>query len=207
MSRLIAANSFMYPLCMNSQRPWRKGWQFVCCTALPIAARMCAKKCDELTCAASSLRLRSFQAGSVLWKTPGVGGAAYHPTPNPSPFVVSAPSRECRLWSISECAGEYSASRRRIGEPEYASQRHIVRLLEAYAAPAARGVGAISAPKIQRIGKKMPIQNRAVWPLRSVAKPRKNQAVRYNAASRNHRRVDMRPMVAAVEGRVVIRTG
>ena len=26
-------------------------------------------------------------------------------TPNPSPFVVSAPSRECRLCSTSECAG------------------------------------------------------------------------------------------------------
>ena len=52
-----------------------------------------------------SRRLRSFQAGSVPWKTPGVSAAPYQPTPNPSPFVVVAPSRECRLWSISEWAG------------------------------------------------------------------------------------------------------
>ena len=31
-----------------------------------------------------------------------VSGAPYQPTPNPSPFVVSAPSRECRLWSTNE---------------------------------------------------------------------------------------------------------
>jgi hypothetical protein len=47
-----------------------------------------------------------------------------------------------------------------------------------YTAPAARGVGAIIAPMIQRIGKKMPIQNRAVCPFRSVARPRKNQAAK-----------------------------
>ena len=90
---------------MNSQRSWRKGWQLVCCTALPIAARMWVKKCDELMWLASSCRLWSFQAGSVLWKTPGVGLSPYQPTPKPSPFVVSAPSRECRLWSIREWAG------------------------------------------------------------------------------------------------------
>src|SRR4051812_42908531 len=28
---------------MNNQCPCRKGWQLVCCTALPIAARMCVK--------------------------------------------------------------------------------------------------------------------------------------------------------------------
>jgi hypothetical protein len=31
--------------------------------------------------------------------------ASYQPTPKPSPFVVSAPSREWRLWSISEWSG------------------------------------------------------------------------------------------------------
>ena len=51
---------------------------------------------------ASSRRLSSFQAGSVLWKTPGVSGAPYQPTPNPSPLVGSAPSFEDRLWSTSE---------------------------------------------------------------------------------------------------------
>ena len=38
-------------------------------------------------------------------KTAGVAPAPYQPTPKPSPLVVSAPSRECRLWSMSECAG------------------------------------------------------------------------------------------------------
>ncbi len=45
------------------------------------------------------------QAGSTLWKTPGVGSSSYQPIPKPSPLVGSAPRRECRLWSISECAG------------------------------------------------------------------------------------------------------
>src|SRR2546426_4782748 len=43
-----------------------------------------------------SRRLRSFQAGSMLWKTPGVWVWSYQPTPKPSPFVVSAPIVECR---------------------------------------------------------------------------------------------------------------
>ena len=33
------------------------------------------------------------------------GAASYQPIPNPSPFVVSAPSLECKLWSISEWTG------------------------------------------------------------------------------------------------------
>jgi hypothetical protein len=40
-----------------------------------------------------------------LRKTPGVFPTPYQPTPKPSPFVVSAPSCEWRLWSISECSG------------------------------------------------------------------------------------------------------
>ena len=42
-SRLTAANPSMNPLCMNSHRPCRNGWQLVCWTADPIAARMYAK--------------------------------------------------------------------------------------------------------------------------------------------------------------------
>ena len=45
----------------------------------------------------------------------------YQPTPKPSPFVVVAPSRECRLWSISECFGRQQVleqdGRPRIREP------------------------------------------------------------------------------------------
>jgi hypothetical protein len=95
-----------------------EGWQFVCWIGDPEEARMCANTIGDSMCAASSRRLRSFQAGSILWKTPGVSPAPHQPIPKPSPFVVSAPSRECRLWSMSECAGAYSASWRRIGEPE-----------------------------------------------------------------------------------------
>jgi hypothetical protein len=51
---------------MNSQRPWRNGCVFVSCTAVPVEARTCAKKSGDETCAASSWRLRSFQAGCTL---------------------------------------------------------------------------------------------------------------------------------------------
>ena len=58
------------PLCIHSQRPWRNGWQFVCCTGDPVEARMCAKTSGDSTCAASSRRFRSFHAGSIEWKAP-----------------------------------------------------------------------------------------------------------------------------------------
>ena len=66
---------------------------------------MWAKTSGEATCVASSRRLRSFQAGSVLWKTPGVAWAPYQPTPKPSPLVVSAPIVAWRLCTIRECSG------------------------------------------------------------------------------------------------------
>ena len=98
-------NRAIEPLCIHSQLPWRNGWQFVCCTGVPVEARMWAKTSPERTCDDSSRRLRSFQAGSTLLKTAGVSSSPYQATPNPSPFVVSTPSLEWRLWSISECAG------------------------------------------------------------------------------------------------------
>jgi hypothetical protein len=66
---------------------------------------MCANTSGAVTCPASSRRLRSFHAGSTLWNTAGVLPLPYHPMPTPSPLVVSAPSRECRLWSMSEWVG------------------------------------------------------------------------------------------------------
>ncbi len=79
---------------------------------------MWAKISGEEMWAAMSRRLRSFQAGSVPWNTPGVSGAPYQPTPKPSPFRVVAPSRECLLWSISEWTGLTSSSSSNTGEPE-----------------------------------------------------------------------------------------
>ena len=113
---------------MNSQLPWRNGWQFVCWTGEPVDARMWASTRGDLICPASSRRLRSFHAGSVLRNTPGVSPVPYHPTPKPSPFVVSAPSCECRLCTTSEFFGLYSRSSSSTGAPEYASQRHMTDL-------------------------------------------------------------------------------
>jgi hypothetical protein len=62
--------------------------------------------------------LRSFQAGSTLRKRPGVSASLYHPTPNPSPFVVVAPRRACRLWSMSEWSRLAEELSRRIGDQE-----------------------------------------------------------------------------------------
>ena len=64
-SRLTAWKSLMRPLCMNSQRPWRNGWQFVRWTAVPLDARMWARNSGDVTCAASSRRFASFHAGSI----------------------------------------------------------------------------------------------------------------------------------------------
>ncbi len=66
---------------------------------------MCAKTSPDERWPESSCRLRSFQAGSMLWKTAGVSWAPYQPTPNPSPLVSVAPSCEWRLWTISEFFG------------------------------------------------------------------------------------------------------
>ena len=42
----------------------------------------------------------------MLRKRPGVSGAPYQPTPNPSqPFVGSAPIVELMLCTIRECSG------------------------------------------------------------------------------------------------------
>jgi hypothetical protein len=65
-SRRTDGNSRIRPLCIQSQRPWRKGCVFVSWIAVPVEARMCAKKRGDETPAASSRRLRSFQAGCVL---------------------------------------------------------------------------------------------------------------------------------------------
>src|SRR3954465_5469705 len=136
-SRFSWWKSLIAPLCTQSQRSWRKGWQFVCCTAVPVLALMWAMKRPEDVERASSRRLTSFHAGPTSRKSTGmpvprVAGrpvaapsTPYQPTPNPSPFVVSTPIRECRLWSMRECSRLYNSSSSRIGVPEYASHRHI----------------------------------------------------------------------------------
>lgn len=96
----------MAPLCIHIQRPYRKGWQLVCCTAVPVDARMWAKNSGETTCPAISRRLRSLQAGPMSLTTAGLSlSGMYQPMPKPSPLVVSTPMRACRLWSIRECTG------------------------------------------------------------------------------------------------------
>src|SRR3954467_14741247 len=47
----------------------------------------------------------------------------------PSPLVVSAPMRECRLWSTIPCGALNSSSSTRIGCPCQAIQRHMSLLL------------------------------------------------------------------------------
>ena len=69
---------------------------------VPIAARMCAKNERRLDVAASSRRLASFQAGSMLRNTPGSRRRRTSRRRSRRRSSVSAPSRECRLWSISE---------------------------------------------------------------------------------------------------------
>ena len=56
----------MNPLCTKSHLPWRNGWQFVCWTGEPIAARTCARKSGDSMCPASSRRFASDHAGATL---------------------------------------------------------------------------------------------------------------------------------------------
>src|SRR3954463_748895 len=86
---------------------------------------MCAKTSGDRMWPASSRRFRSFQAGSPLGKPPGGPPTPYQPTPNPSPFVVSAPSRECRLWSINPCGELNSSSSMITGWPCHAIHLHM----------------------------------------------------------------------------------
>src|SRR3954470_8389403 len=86
---------------------------------------MCVKNSDAEAWPAISRMLGSCQGGSVLRTTAGSAPLQYQPMPKPSPFVVSDPRRECMLGSIRACAGAYRASPRTMGEPEYASQRHM----------------------------------------------------------------------------------
>ena len=104
---------------MKSQRPWRNGCVFVSCTAVPVEARMCEKNRGDDTWDASSRRFRSFHAGWTLRYSAGSGRTpSYQPTPKPSPFVVVAPSREWRLWSISEYFRWTMSASSGIGSPE-----------------------------------------------------------------------------------------
>ena len=82
---------------MNSQRPWRNGWQFVCCTALPIAAPDVGEEVRRADVAGELMQVAVVpgRLGAVE-EARRVGASPYQPRPKPSPLVVSAPdaSRE-----------------------------------------------------------------------------------------------------------------
>src|SRR3954467_1762772 len=60
---------------------------------------------------------------------PGPSPPPYQPTPKPSPLVVSAPIRECRLWSTSPCWVLNSSSSISSGCPDQAIHLHMGYLL------------------------------------------------------------------------------
>jgi hypothetical protein len=64
----------------------------------------------DSTCAASSRRLASAQAGDTLRYSAGPSPVPYQPRPKPSPLVGSAPIRACRLWSTIPCCVLTSSS-------------------------------------------------------------------------------------------------
>jgi transposase-like protein len=73
----------------------------------------------------------------------------------------------------------------------YISQKSMAPL--AHWRRATSSVGWDRAPTIQRNGRKMPMMNRAVWPLRSVDMPRKTSAVRYRTPNRSQRNMRSPP--------------
>ena len=62
----MASNPSMTPLCTKSQRPCLNGWQFVCCTGVPVVARTWARNRGDSTFAARSRRFASLHAGVML---------------------------------------------------------------------------------------------------------------------------------------------
>ena len=61
---------------------------------------------------ARSRRLKSFHAGRMLRKSPGVGRDPYQPMPKPSALVGVSAERDDMLWSMSECFGLKRTSKR-----------------------------------------------------------------------------------------------
>ena len=106
-SRFTTGHSRIAPLCIQSQRPWRNGWQFVCWIAVPVEARMCANTSGETRCCARSFEFLSFQAGSTLLEEhPASRGRRTTRSRSRHRSSSPTPNREWRLWSISECFGE-----------------------------------------------------------------------------------------------------
>ena len=56
----------MTPLCTNSQRPCRNGWQFVSWIAVPVVARTWARKSGDSMWPAMCRRFASPHAGEML---------------------------------------------------------------------------------------------------------------------------------------------
>ena len=74
----------MKPLCMNSQRPWRNGWQLVCSTGVPGRGADVGQEerrrdlAGELTQVAVAPRRRDAAVQARGLSSP------YHPSPKPS---------------------------------------------------------------------------------------------------------------------------
>ena len=86
---------------------------------VPVEARMWAKMSGERDVGGDLAQVAVVPGRLGAVEHAGrVGASPYQPTPNPSPFVVVAPSRECWLWSISEWSGLTSSSSSNTGEPE-----------------------------------------------------------------------------------------
>ena len=91
---------------------------------------MCAKTSGEATCVANSRRLRSFQAGSVLWKTAGLPGRrtsrrrSRHRwwSPHPSSRGGSARSGSARACRATRQAGPASRYTRASGTSQSPTQ-------------------------------------------------------------------------------------
>src|SRR5262245_48904396 len=96
-SRFTRSSSRIAPLCMKSQRPCRNGWQFVCCTGLPIAARMCAKTSGERV--AGDIPHGS-RAPRALAAVEHAGGGVLVIPADPEPVAVGRLGAEARVKAL-----------------------------------------------------------------------------------------------------------
>ena len=109
-SRRSLWKSAMKPLCTNSQRPSRKGWQLVSCTGEPIAAARAPGTAATRCAPPARAGWRPTRPARRCGRRPAPRRRRTTRARSRRRSSVSAPRRECRLWSTIPCCVLNSSS-------------------------------------------------------------------------------------------------